>query len=281
MNFESALKYFFAKTSTISDSPRATASDALTGTDIMAAFGLADSKAGFGFDLFMAKHGISGPDRAVESLYQFSLTQVGKSQSIANLAEDTKHIVLQTLATFAFQDYSRSAASVRPCDCCNGKGFIDTEVFTTKVHTPFPAREIVKMSLQMEVKGFKPSEYDVHRELREKVKVLCQTCKGKKVLSNACRCHGKGKVLDKDATEKQGGIPAYKDCDKCDARGYSRLKFSAVMAALNQQESGIGKTFAYDHLQPFMEMLVTQCHKEESLAETMLNMVTKGDGIAA
>ncbi|CAI1837852.1 Antitermination protein [Serratia grimesii] len=281
MNFEQALKYFFAKTSTISDSPRATASDALTGTDIMAAFGLADSKAGFGFDLFMAKHGISGPERAVESLYQFSLTQVGKSQSIANLAEDTKHIVLQTLATFAFQDYSRSAASVRPCECCNGKGLIDTEVFTTKVHTPFPAREIVKMSLQMEVKGFKPSEYDVHRELREKVKVLCPTCKGKKVLSNACRCHGKGKVLDKDATVKHGGIPVYKDCDKCDARGYSRLKFSAVMAALNQQESGIGKTFAYDHLQPFMEMLVTQCHKEESLAEAMLNMVTKGDGIAA
>ncbi|KMQ82923.1 antitermination protein [Lasius niger] len=281
MRLEQALKYFFAKTSTISDSPRATASDALTGTDIMAAFGLADSKAGFGFDLFLAKHGISGPELAVESLYQFSLTQVGKSQSIANLAEDTKHIVLQTLATFAFQDYSRSAASVRPCECCNGKGFIDTEVFTTKVHTPFPAREIVKMSLQMEVKGFKPSEYDVHRELREKVKVLCPTCKGKKVLSNACRCHGKGKVLDKDATEKRGGIPVYKDCDKCDARGYSRLKFSAVMAALNQQESGIGKTFAYDHLHPFMEMLVAQCHKEESLAETMLGMVTKGDAIAS
>lgn len=281
MRMESTLRYFFAKTSTISDSPRTTASDDLTCTDIMAAFGLADSRAGFGFDLFLAKHGISNPDRAIESLYQFALTRVSKSQSISNLADDIKHIVLQTLATFAFQDYARSAASVRPCDCCNGEGFLDAEVFANKVHMPFPAKEIVKASLSWGVKGFKPSEYEIHRELREKVRVLCPTCKGKKVLSNACRCHGKGKILDKDATEEQAGIPVYKDCDKCDARGYSRLKFSAVMAALNQQNSGIGKTFAYDHLQPFMELLVTQCHKEESIAEAMLNAVTKGEIIAA
>lgn len=281
MNMESTLRFFFAKTSTISDSPRATASDGLTVTDIMAAFGLADSRAGFGFDLFMAKHGISGPERAVESLYQFALTRLGKSASIANLAEDTKHLVLQTLATFAFQDYSRSAASVRPCDCCNGDGFLESQVFSNKVHMPFPAKEIVKTSLSWGVKDFKPSEYEVRRELREKVRVLCPACKGKKVLSNACRCKGKGQVLDKKETENQGGVPAYKDCDKCDGRGYSRLKFSAVMAALNQQNSGIGKTFAYEHLQPFMEMLVTQCHKEESIAEAMLKNVTKGESIAA
>lgn len=281
MRMESTLRFFFAKTSTISDSPRATASDDLTATDIMAAFGLADSRAGFGFELFMAKHGISGPERALESLYQFSLTQVGKVQSIANLEEDTKRLVLQTLATFAFQDYSRSAASVRPCDCCNGEGFLDAQVFSNKVHTPFPAKEIVKASLSWGVKDFKPSEYEVRRELRETIRVLCPTCKGKRVLSNACRCKGKGKVLDEKETENQGGIPAHKDCDKCDGRGYSRLKFSAVVAALNQQSAGIGKTFAYEHLQPFMERLVTQCHKEESIAEAMLKNVTKGENIAA
>ncbi|MGP2731772.1 antitermination protein [Serratia bockelmannii] len=273
MRLEQALKYFFAKTSTISDSPRATASDALTGTDIMAAFGLADSKAGFGFDLFLAKHGISGPELAVESLYQFSLTQVGKSQSIANLAEDTKHIVLQTLATFAFQDYSRSAASVRPCECCNGKGFIDTEVFTTKVHTPFPAREIVKMSLQMEVKGFKPSEYDVHRELREKVKVLCPTCKGKRAISNACRCNGRGKVLDKKLSDKTG-IPVTKDCDKCSGRGYARLPAEQVRRALAMEGLEIAETTWRRDYKPFYEQLVTQCHKEESIADSMLAAVT-------
>lgn len=37
MNLENTLKYHFAKSTMISDSPRATASDSLTGTDIMAA----------------------------------------------------------------------------------------------------------------------------------------------------------------------------------------------------------------------------------------------------
>lgn len=37
MNLENTLKYHFAKSTMISDSPRATASNSLTGTDIMAA----------------------------------------------------------------------------------------------------------------------------------------------------------------------------------------------------------------------------------------------------
>lgn len=50
MNLESIAKYFAPKSPMLSDSPRATASDGLTGTDIMAALGLVNAKCGFGFD---------------------------------------------------------------------------------------------------------------------------------------------------------------------------------------------------------------------------------------
>lgn len=36
MNLENTVKYHFAKSTLISDSPRATGSDSLTGTDVMA-----------------------------------------------------------------------------------------------------------------------------------------------------------------------------------------------------------------------------------------------------
>lgn len=45
MNLENTVKYHFAKSTLISDSPRATASDSLTGTDIMAAMGMTQERA--------------------------------------------------------------------------------------------------------------------------------------------------------------------------------------------------------------------------------------------
>lgn len=43
----------------MSDSPRATASDSLSGTDVMAAMGMAQSQAGFGMAAFCGKHELS------------------------------------------------------------------------------------------------------------------------------------------------------------------------------------------------------------------------------
>lgn len=56
MNLEAAIKHFSPKSLMISDSSRATASAALTGTDVMAALGMAQSRAELGFALFFAKH---------------------------------------------------------------------------------------------------------------------------------------------------------------------------------------------------------------------------------
>jgi len=63
MNLENTVKYHFAKSTMISDSPRATASDSLTGTDIMAAMGMTQERAALGYSAFLGKMGISNNDR--------------------------------------------------------------------------------------------------------------------------------------------------------------------------------------------------------------------------
>ena len=45
MNLENTVKYHFAKSTLISDSPRATGSDSLTGTDVIAAMGMTQERA--------------------------------------------------------------------------------------------------------------------------------------------------------------------------------------------------------------------------------------------
>ena len=63
MNLENAVKFFAPKTPSLSDAPRATATDGLTGTDVMAAMGMCQSSAEFGFSAFMGKIGVSVADR--------------------------------------------------------------------------------------------------------------------------------------------------------------------------------------------------------------------------
>ncbi|HDV9098336.1 TPA: antitermination protein, partial [Enterobacter kobei] len=137
MNLESIAKYFAPKSPMFSDSPRATASDSLTGTDVMAALGLAGHKCGFGFDLYLSKIGISSPDIALERLYEQARKLSGKFRALSELDESARSGVLKVLCAFAYQDYSRSAASTRKCDCCDGGGFTEAQVFTNKVSYPW------------------------------------------------------------------------------------------------------------------------------------------------
>jgi len=272
MRLESIPKYFAPKSPTFSDSPRATASDSLTITDMMAAMGLADLKGGFGLDLFLAKQGISAPASAVHSLFAFARNQVIKHRAMAKHAEDVQLRALAVMTVFAYQDYSRSAASVRPCDCCSGTGFIDAEVFTTKAHMPWVAGQIVHQSLEWGLKVI-PSGYEVHRQHREIARVLCPECKGKKVISNACRCDGRGVVVDR-VKSKAAGIPITKECCKCSGRGFSRLPAEQVRKALALVGMDIAETTWRRDYKPLYELLVTQCYKEESHTDTMLAAVT-------
>ncbi|MFM1367378.1 antitermination protein [Yersinia enterocolitica] len=268
MRLESITKHFFAKSTMISDSPRATASDSLTGTDIMAALGLADLKSGFGLELFLAKQGISNPHRAVESLTQYALKESVKYKAISKLDEDIKQSVVQTLARYAFADYARSAASVRECECCKGEGFIEADVFTMKSHYTMELPEWAKAL------GQSPSDFEVKRKVEETVRLLCKPCGGKGVVSNSCRCNGKGTVVDKEKSEQQG-IPVYKTCGKCSGRGYSRLKFADVYEAVREHLPELASSTCYESFKPLYELLVTKCLMEEGMADSMLAKVTR------
>ncbi|MBI6550718.1 antitermination protein [Xenorhabdus lircayensis] len=276
MNLESLPKYFSPKTIQFSDSPAATATDSFSITDVMASLGLASAQARMGIELFLAKQGINSPDEAVESLYQYALTQVHQHPAISKLDEDIKQNVLQILANYAFQDYARSAASKKPCSDCDG-GFIEAEVFTTKNYTPWMERKLVEANLSMGAKII-PSSYAKFREVREVVKVACPTCKGKGTVSHSCRCNGRGEVLDKEQTELIG-IPVYKTCPKCSGRGYSRLKFTEVWSAVREL-AGVSKTTCYDKYQPLFEQLVEECFKEEIRADYVLRNLTKRELIS-
>ncbi len=73
---------------------------------------------------FLGKMGISNNDRerAIELLAQYALIKCDRVAALRKLDVEIKPLVMHQLATFAFEDYSRSAASVKQCDDCNGEG---------------------------------------------------------------------------------------------------------------------------------------------------------------
>ncbi|HCW3069864.1 antitermination protein [Citrobacter freundii] len=254
MNLENTVKYHFAKSTMISDAPRATASDSLTGTDIMAAIGMTQSRAALGFSAFLGKMDISDYDRerAIDLLTKYAIEHCDKVAALRKLNSDVKPKVMQVLAAFAFADYSRSAASTRTCDCCHGNKFVEAEVMTMK-HIGRPHLS----------------------EKRETVKVLCHKCKGKGVLTNACQCNGKGTVLDKEKTILQSGVPAYKTCSRCNGRGYARLLPDSVRKYICVTVMDIPETTWRRSYKDFFESLVGECIKQEEYANQMLNKVTR------
>ncbi|HAT3955613.1 TPA: antitermination protein [Kluyvera ascorbata] len=270
MNLESIAKYFAPKSPMFSDSSRATATDNLTGTDVMAALGLVNAKCGFGFDLYLAKIGISSPDRAMEALCETAEQLSKRHSAICGLSESVRRRVIEILCTFAYQDYTRSAASVRSCECCGGEGFTEAEVFTNKVQ--YPDGKPPKWAKV--TKGICPSYWEEWKSVRETAHVLCSACNGKGVISNACRCHGKGKVLDKEATRLQG-VPVMKECGKCSGRGYARLPAENARKAICAEVMEISQPTWSRSYKPFYEQLITQCHMEESSADAALKSVTR------
>lgn len=276
MRLESIPKYFAPKSPTFSDSPRATASDSLTGTDVIAAFGMCQAQAELGLSAFLGKMGVSDADKvkAVLLLAEKGMADSIRVAPLRKLQEETRAGVVLALSVFAFLDYSRSAASVVACDCCSGTGFIEAEVFTNKVHTPFPAKELVKASIRFGVKGFKPSEYEVSRELRENVRVKCKNCDGKGRLSTACRdCSGRGTAVDKKETEKQG-VPVRGTCKRCSGRGYERIPASRAFDAVQQVTDAISLATWEKTVKPFYDGLIRTLECEENHAEQALQRVT-------
>ena len=271
MNLENTVKYHFAKSTLISDSPRATASDSLTGTDIMAAMGMTQERAAMGYSAFLGKMGISQNDRerAIVLLAEYALTKCDKIASLRKLDSEIKPQVMHQLAAFAFEDYSRSAASVKQCDCCTGTGFIDADVFTMKSH--------YTMRLPQWAKDLKqsPSDFEVKRQVREVARVLCPTCKGKKVVNCACNdCRGRGKAINQKKTHELG-IPVVDTCKRCNGRGYERLPSTEAYAAICQITTAISQATWEKSVKRFYDELITKFDIEEEWAESQLRAITR------
>lgn len=273
MNLENAIKFFSPKSPMLSDAPGSTG-DRLAISDVMASFGLTEAQARFGFELFLSKYGITTSDRAVSMLTDYGMGHAARYRAIAALSEPVRNSLIQLLATFAYQDYTRSAASTRPCSCCSGTGFIEAEVFTTKSHMPYRERDFVTASVKMGVKNFRPADHEQTRPVREIQQVLCSSCGGKGIISNACRCRGRGTVLDEHQSKIQG-VPVTKTCPKCSGRGYARLPGEAVRRAICLTVMHLSEPGWRRHFKPLYEALIMQCHKEESVANSMLRKVTR------
>lgn len=277
MNLESLPKYYSPKSPNLSDQAPATGGDALSITDVMAAQGMTQNRAAFGFSAFLGKLGISNSDRvnAIALLTDYALAHCDKIAALRKLDDSVKPTVMRILSAYAFEDYSRSASTTRTCEYCNGEGFIDAEVFSMKTHTPAREKEFVKMSLHMGVKDIRPSAYEVHRQVREIQRVLCHQCKGKKVISCACNdCHGRGKAVDKKLTEQQG-VPVLGDCKRCGGKGYARLPSTDAFNEVCQWTDSISLFTWNKSVKPFYDNLIQKFDVEESWAEEQLRKVTK------
>lgn len=256
MNLENTVKFHAPKSPQFTDSPRATASEALTGTDVMAAFGMVQSRAPLGFSAFSGKMNLSDSDKkkAVQLLLQHGLKHCDKVAALRKLETNIKGKVLQLLATFAYQDYCRSAASQVVCPCCHGHGVIRK-------------REIV-------IKHPGCGEKTPAKTAEEEVETACSKCKGRGVISTSCvKCRGRGVALDRKKTEEQG-VPVMSACRQCSGRGYERLPAASCYRAICQFTDAISPGVWDKAVKPFYESLITEIEKGESAADAILSKVT-------
>ncbi|MDU6441579.1 MAG: antitermination protein [Pantoea sp.] len=254
MSLETTVRFHFPKGQNFSGTAPQTSPDAMTGTDYVAAMGMTQSRAPLGYAAFMGKVGVSENDarRAVSLLTDFALQTCDRVAALRKLDTNVKPAVMQVLATYAYLDYCRSAASVKPCECCNASGFIAAEVVTMKSMLSGAGR----------------------REVREQVRVRCKTCAGKGVVSSACRdCNGRGRAVMRKESERQG-VPVMGDCKQCSGRGFERIPSTAAYRAISSITDSISLATWEKSGKQFYETLIGKLETEESWANAALNKVT-------
>lgn len=267
MNLESIPKFFAPKGMHISDSGRATASDDLTVTDVMAALGMTQAEAGIGLAMYLGKAGISAQDRQAAIGWLAAYAREKAPLSLRRAAGKKFRVCMLILAKFAYNDYASSAADSIDCQNCKGRGVIAKSNTVIKSH--------YKMRLPQWAKdlGQSPSDFEAKREVTEIDECLCDKCNGTGKISKRCRCGGTGQTLDKKETDFRG-VPVYKQCKRCEGRGYSRPKSSvAYRGIFSELPSLPDRTWRYNW-KPFYESLVTKCFEEESYTDSQLKKVT-------
>lgn len=260
MKLESALNQFYPKSPTFSDSSCSTSPDRLKGMDSAGALGMTEHRAKFGMSAFFAKNDVSEEDKfsTVEQLTRYALKVTPKL--VAKSAGNKLGYCLVILAKMAFEDYARSAGSVCECSACAGKGLI------------YSRKDVVKYQGKTSIDGTVVIEPWTEKE---NVGELCKTCNGKGKLTYRCRCKGRGKVLDEEQTELQGGVPVFKDCPRCAGRGYKRMPSSVAYQAIKHIVPELTQPTWSRNWKPFYEKLISKCFLEESGAEVAFNKITK------
>lgn len=267
MNLDGVIKFFAPKGMHISASSRATDGEQLTVTDVMAALGMTQAQAGIGLTMYLGKAGISQQDRDTSIAW---LTEYAKQHApfaVRKAAGKRFPLCMRILSRFAYDDYASSAADSVDCHKCRGKGFTPVTTETEKSHYTMRLPQFAKDL------GQSPSDFEVKRLVRETDHVLCKKCNGTGKVSKRCQCGGTGKTLDRKETEFRG-VPTYKECKRCEGRGYSRPKSSvAYRGIFTELPSLPDRTWRYSW-KPFYESLVSKCFQEESFSDTQIKRVT-------
>lgn len=277
MRLESIPKYFAPKSPTFSDSPRATASDALTGTDLMAAVGMCQAQAELGMSAFLGKMGVSDADKvkAVLLLAGKGIVESVRVAPLRKLQDDIRANVILVMSVFAFLDYSRSAASVEACDaCCDGFIVERKFVMNKLAHAHDTVASFVRGDLPASIQPMEGREMLVKHTYYEVTKKVCKKCNGKKVISTACRdCSGRCEAIDREETERQG-VPVKRACKRCGGRGYERIPASRAFEAVQQVTDDISPATWDKTVKPFYDGLIRTLEREENHAELALQRVT-------
>lgn len=259
MKIENALKHFGPKGMNITGMSGGTSPDRITGTDLMAAMGMAEARASFGMAAFLGKSGISTQDkiRTVEELSKYALRHAPKL--VVKSAGNRLGQCMALLAKLAFEEYARSAASMSECEECKGDGLI------------YSYQDVVKHP------GITNADGEVVYSptiKRERVGVLCKHCNGKGKVSQRCRCHGTGRVRDLEKSALLGR-PIDKICERCSGRGYKRTPASKAYRAIAAWVPELQERTWNRNWKPYFEALVAKCDIEESYADSVFNEVTR------
>ncbi|MDU5780362.1 MAG: antitermination protein [Pantoea sp.] len=254
MKIESALKHFSPKTMNISDTSRATASEALTGTDVMGAFGMCQSKSPLGVAAVLAKAGLGEEDKTRAVNYLLAYARSSVPRLIIKGAGAKLLPCLTVMCKLAFEEYTRSAASQHTCPDCDGRG-ITNGLANVMVHPGCGENT--------------PPKYRL-----ETTEHQCVTCHGKGFICARCRCNGTGRVRDLEQS-KLSGCPVEKECDRCSGKGYRRKPSSKAYKVVSVIVPDLHVRTWERNWKPFFDALVSKLEMEESHADAAFKSVTR------
>lgn len=134
MKLEDLPKYYSPKSPGLTDASASTSKDTLSITDVMAAQGMTQNWAEMGFSAFLGKMGISMNDRerATELLTEYALSRCDRVAALRKLPAEIKPAVMRIMASYAFEDYARSAASKNSAPVVTEKNLLKARFLQTR-----------------------------------------------------------------------------------------------------------------------------------------------------